>query len=161
MAEGVVVSPVFDGHNVIGLYAGLFLWIAAFTGVLIGFEWGEQAIYAMTHSSRPKFTRPPQSNPVAARRGSRSIKRSISRGKSSRRGGGHADSAARPEGFVHDRAARSEETSGSAHSSVTVDPYTGKVLQVHNFLNGSQGYRWIRFNRAIHTGDVWGLLATS
>jgi len=50
-----------------------------------------------------------------------------------------------------------EETSGVAHSSVTVDPYTGKVLQTRNFLTDSQGYRWIRYNRSIHTGDIWGL----
>ena len=46
---------------------------------------------------------------------------------------------------------------GLSHSSVTVDPYTGKVLQVHDFLTDSLGYRWIRFNRSIHTGDIGGL----
>jgi uncharacterized iron-regulated membrane protein len=28
---------------------------------------------------------------------------------------------------------------------------------VHNFLTDSQGYRVIRFNRSIHTGDIFGL----
>jgi len=28
---------------------------------------------------------------------------------------------------------------------------------VRNFLTDSQGYRLIRFNRSIHTGDIWGL----
>ena len=50
-----------------------------------------------------------------------------------------------------------EETSGSAHSTVAVDQYSGNVLQVHDFLTDSLGYRWIRFNRSIHTGDIWGL----
>jgi uncharacterized iron-regulated membrane protein len=50
-----------------------------------------------------------------------------------------------------------EETSGSAHSSVVVDQFSGKPLAVHNFLTDSQGYRWIRFNRSIHTGDIGGL----
>jgi uncharacterized iron-regulated membrane protein len=50
-----------------------------------------------------------------------------------------------------------EETSGSAHSSITVDQYSGAVLEVHNFLTDSKGYRWIRFNRSIHTGDIGGL----
>jgi uncharacterized iron-regulated membrane protein len=50
-----------------------------------------------------------------------------------------------------------EETSGSAHSSIAIDQYSGKVLQVHNFMTDSLGYRWIRFNRSIHTGDIWGL----
>jgi uncharacterized iron-regulated membrane protein len=50
-----------------------------------------------------------------------------------------------------------EETSGIAHSSVAVDQYSGAVLQAHDFLTDSAGYRWIRFNRSIHTGDIWGL----
>ena len=50
-----------------------------------------------------------------------------------------------------------EETSGIAHSTVTVDQYSGNVLQVHDFMTDSLGFRWIRFNRSIHTGDIWGL----
>ncbi len=50
-----------------------------------------------------------------------------------------------------------EETSAAVHSSVTIDQYSGKVLQVHSFLMDSAGYRWIRFNRSLHTGDIWGL----
>src|SRR5206468_2118726 len=50
----------FDTHHVIGIYMGFFLWIAALTGVLIGFESGEQTIYRLTHSSRPKFASPAQ-----------------------------------------------------------------------------------------------------
>lgn len=50
-----------------------------------------------------------------------------------------------------------EETSGSPHSDVTVDRYTGRILQVHDFMTESLGYRWIRFNRSIHTGDIGGL----
>lgn len=50
-----------------------------------------------------------------------------------------------------------EETSGSPHSTVAIDQYTGNPLAVHNFRTDSQGYRWIRFNRSIHTGDIGGL----
>jgi uncharacterized iron-regulated membrane protein len=51
-----------------------------------------------------------------------------------------------------------EETSGSAHSDAAIDQYSGQVLAAHNFLTDSQGYRWIRFNRSIHTGDAGGLI---
>ena len=54
-----------------------------------------------------------------------------------------------------------EETSGTAHSTVTVDQYTGRILAAHNFLTESRGFRWIRFNRSIHTGDRWGLAGQS
>ena len=148
----------FDAHHVIGLYAGLFLWIAAFTGVLIGFESGEKAIYAVTGSARPAFARPPQStlvsgvSPIGVDRAIDIARQAIP--------GAAVDTVSLP---LQPKASYTvvlrvpEETSGSAHSSVTVDQYSGAVLQVRNFLTDSQGYRWIRFNRSIHTGDIWGL----
>ncbi|HLK65085.1 MAG TPA: PepSY-associated TM helix domain-containing protein [Bryobacteraceae bacterium] len=148
----------FDLHRAIGIYAGLFLWISAFTGVLIGFESGEKAIYALTHSSRPNFARPPQATPVAD-----AIPIGVDRAMEI----AHQTMPtafldglslpANPKGAFTLVMRVPEETSGSAHSSVTVEPYTGKVLQVHDFLTDSQGYRWIRYNRSIHTGDIWGL----
>ena len=148
----------FDAHQAIGIYAGLFLWIAAFTGILIGFDWGEQAIYSVTHSSRPKFGRPPQSAPMP---GSAPI--GVDRAMA-------AAQQAIPDAAVdvmmlplNPKAPYQvilrvpEETSGSAHSSVAVDQFSGQALAVHNFLTDSEGYRWIRFNRSIHTGDIFGL----
>jgi uncharacterized iron-regulated membrane protein len=148
----------FDAHHVMGLYAGLFLWIAAFTGVVIGFESGEQAIYAMTHSSRPSFARPPQSTPVPGGTPI-TIDRAIEIARQAIPNAA-VDTVSLP---LNPRASYTvvlrvpEETSGSAHSSVTIDQFTGQVLQVRNFLTDSQGYRWIRFNRSIHTGDIGGL----
>jgi uncharacterized iron-regulated membrane protein len=49
-----------------------------------------------------------------------------------------------------------EETSETVHSSVTIDQYSAKVLNVRNYLTDSAGYRLIRFNRSIHTGDIFG-----
>lgn len=148
----------FDVHHVIGLYTGLLLWILAATGVLIGFDFGEKAIYALTNSSRPARGRPPQSTPAP---GATPI------GLAQALSIAHA---AMPTAFAEvimlPLDAKSaftivmrvpEETSGSPHSDVSVDQYSGKVLQVHNFLTDSAGFRWIRFNRSIHTGDIWGL----
>jgi uncharacterized iron-regulated membrane protein len=149
----------FDTHHVIGLYASLFLFIAAFTGVLIGFESGEKAIYSLTHSSRPKFARPPQSAAPASGASRLTVEQAMEVAHD-------AMPAAFLEMVMMPRGPKDvfnfvmrvpEETSGSPHSSVAVDQYTGKVLQVHDFLTDSQGYRWIRFNRAVHTGDIWGL----
>jgi uncharacterized iron-regulated membrane protein len=50
-----------------------------------------------------------------------------------------------------------EETSEAVHSSVTIDQFSGKVLSLRNYRTESAGYRWIRFNRSIHTGDIFGL----
>lgn len=148
----------FDAHHVIGIYAGLFLWIAAFTGVLIGFDSGEKAIYSLTHSSRPTFARPPQSTPIPG-----AIAINVDQALEVARRTMPAASVdnlslpLNPKGAFHIVMRVPEETSGSAHSSVTVDQYTGKVLQVHDFLTDSLGYRWIRYNRSVHTGDIWGL----
>jgi uncharacterized iron-regulated membrane protein len=148
----------FDAHHAIGIYAGLFLWIAAFTGILIGFESGEKAIYAVTHSSRPKFARPPDSTPVpgAAPIG---VDRAIAVARQA------MPNAAvdmlllplNPKATYQVVLRAPEETSASAHSSVAIDQFSGKVLDVRNFLTDSEGYRWIRFNRSIHTGDIGGL----
>jgi uncharacterized iron-regulated membrane protein len=149
---------LFDTHQVIGIYAGVFLWIAAFTGILIGFDWGETAIYALTHSQRPNFGRPPASAPApgAAPIG---VDRAIAVARAA------IPNAAVDMLFLPQNRKGAygvilrvpEETSGSAHSSVVVDQFSGKPLAVHNFLTDSQGYRWIRFNRSIHTGDIGGL----
>ena len=146
-----------DSHQVIGIYAAVFLTIASFTGILIGFGFGEK-FYAVTKSSPPPRPQPtpstlvPHVTPIMA-----DDVLDIAR---------HALPNAIPSVMVRPlRAAGSytvlmrvpEETSEAVHSSVTIDQYSGKVLAVHNFLTESGGYRAIRFNRSIHTGDIFGL----
>jgi uncharacterized iron-regulated membrane protein len=147
-----------DSHQAIGIYAALFLTIASFTGVLIGFGFGEKFFYAVTRSSPPPRPQPTPSTPV---KGALPIMADqvldIAR---------HAIPNATPSVMV--RPLRStgsytvlmrvpEETSEAVHSSVTIDQYSGKVLAVRNYQTESPGYRWIRFNRSIHTGDIFGL----
>ncbi len=50
-----------------------------------------------------------------------------------------------------------QDQSSSVHSSVYVDQFSGKVLKVEDFNKISAGYRAVRINRSIHTGDYWGL----
>ncbi|HTX38174.1 MAG TPA: PepSY-associated TM helix domain-containing protein [Bryobacteraceae bacterium] len=148
----------FDAHQAMGIYAGLFLWVAALTGMLIGFPSGEKAIYALTHSGPPKVTRPPASTPVPGATPI-GLDRAIAVAQQA------IPNAAvdllllppNPKGVYRVILRVPEETSGSAHSSVVVDQFSGQPLAVHNFLTGSEGYRWIRFNRSIHTGDIGGL----
>jgi uncharacterized iron-regulated membrane protein len=147
----------FDLHLTIGIWAGLFLFVAGFTGILIGFDSGEKAIYALTHSERPKFAPRARSTPLPGATPigvDRAVE--IARGVSPR---GAIDIVFLPTNLrgSYDIVVRvPEETSGSAHSNVVIDQYTGQVLQSSNFLTDSQGYRWIRFNRSIHTGDFGG-----
>ncbi|MGA3239018.1 MAG: PepSY-associated TM helix domain-containing protein [Bryobacteraceae bacterium] len=146
----------FDLHRCIGIYAGAFLWIAAFTGVLIGFSAAEKAIYSLTHSSGPTRPRLPQSVPGVTHI---SVDQALATARRTMPAAS-VDSVFLPLSpkapFVIVMRVP-EETSGSAHSTVAVDQYSGNVLQVQDFRTDSLGYRWIRFNRSIHTGDIWGL----
>jgi uncharacterized iron-regulated membrane protein len=149
----------FDLHLAIGIWAGVFLFVAGFTGILIGFESGEKAIFALTHSERPKFGPSAKSKSVPAGTQRIGVDRAMSIARAALPSGA-VDTIVLPTSpnSVYGVIVRvPEETSGSAHSNTLIDQYTGEVLVSHNFLTDSQGYRWIRFNRSIHTGDFGGL----
>jgi uncharacterized iron-regulated membrane protein len=147
-----------DSHQAIGIYAALFLMIASFTGILIGFSFGEKFFYAITRSSPPVRPQPLQSafvkgaSPIMADEVLDIARKTLPRATPSilvrplRASGAYTVLMRVP-----------EETSEAVHSSVTIDQFSGKVLAVHNFETESAGYRWIRFNRSIHTGDIFGL----
>jgi uncharacterized iron-regulated membrane protein len=61
-----------------------------------------------------------------------------------------------PKAAYHVQMRVPEETSEAVHSTVSIDQFNGQVLKVRNFKTDSMGYRVIRFNRSIHTGDVLG-----
>lgn len=147
----------FDTHHVIGLYAGLFLWIAAFTGILIGFDWGEKAIYKVTGSPEPsRVTRPVST--AAAGASQISVDRAMQIAQQAIHGGAIeiAQFPRGPQGAFLFVLRVPEETTGSPHSTVAVDQYSGQVLQARDFRTDSRGFYWIRFNRAVHTGDLFG-----
>jgi len=147
----------FDLHHVLGVYAGLFLFVAAFTGILIGFDFGEQAIFAVTHSSRPaprlKFSsvKTDDATPIG-------IDRAIEIAQQAMPGASFAGMGlpVDEKGVYGVMMRVPEETSESVHSSVAIDQYSGKVLELRNFTTDSTGYRVVRFNRSIHTGDIFG-----
>jgi uncharacterized iron-regulated membrane protein len=146
----------FDAHNAIGIYASLFLLLVTITGAVIGFDFFEPLIFKVTHSDPLVQRRLPNSVPTT---GAKPIT---------------ADQAidiahiAMPEGTPagmqlpsNPKAAylvqmRTEETAPAVHSFVVVDQYSGQVLGMQKFKS-SLGYRVIRFNRSLHTGDVLGL----
>src|SRR5262249_14280158 len=148
----------FDAHHALGLYGAVFLLIAAFTGILIGFDWGDELIYAVTHSRSFRPPRPLASTPIAGV-AAISADRALDIARQAMPGASVA-------GFqlpLNPRTSYTvlmrvpEETSESVHSFVNIDQYSGKVLHLQNFETDSLGYRVIRFNRSIHTGDVLGL----
>jgi len=146
----------FDLHHIIGVYVAAFLLLAAVTGVLIGFDSMQAMFYSATHSA-PNRVRPAQSTVMA---GAEPI------------GLEHVMDAAHhamPDGLIsivhipdtpHDAYQVIFRKPGDAWSAVHavawIDRYSGKVLAFTD-LYASPGYRAIRFNRALHTGDILGM----
>lgn len=148
----------FDAHQAVGIYAALFLFIASTTGIMIGFGFGEQTYYAITRSSPPARPKPWPSVPIP---GVRPIMADqvldIARHTMPNATVALLVRPIRVAGSYTVMMRVPEETSEAVHSTVTIDQYSGKVLNVRDYLTDSTGYRWIRFNRSIHTGDIFGL----
>ncbi|MCU1259344.1 MAG: Propeptide, PepSY amd peptidase [Bryobacterales bacterium] len=147
----------FDLHHVVGLYSSLFLLLAAVTGVLIGFESGERAIFSLAGGERPAQLPPAQSSPVEGG-AAVTIDKAVEIARA-------AIPYATVAGYSLPRKPKDaltvlmrvpEDTSETVHSGVAIDQYSGKVLQLRNFRTDSAGYYWVRFNRSLHTGDIWG-----
>ncbi|MBI3208229.1 MAG: PepSY domain-containing protein [Candidatus Solibacter usitatus] len=148
----------FDVHNVAGIYAAVFLFIAAVTGVVASFDSVNKAIFRVTGSTQVWHSGGPDSVPVV---GAVPISTDQAIGIARQQ-----LPEAEVDGVVLPRAPKQsfivlmrvpEEVTDSVHSSVVVDQYSGKPLQVLNFKTDSFAYRVMRFNRAIHTGDIFGM----
>jgi uncharacterized iron-regulated membrane protein len=148
----------FDLHHALGIYGAIFLFIAGLTGVLIGFDFGEEMIYAITHSEPPERMKPIQSTivpgatPITADQALDIARQALPEATVA-----GVQPPLNPKASFTVLMRMPEETSEAVHSSVSIDQYSGKVLRTVNFKIESQGYRVIRFNRSIHTGDVLGL----
>ena len=147
---------VFDMHNTIGIWSCVFLFMAAFTGFMVE---QERVYFALAGSGRPgpipKIVSSPQPgvNPVTADRALAAASAALA--------GASVQSLQLPlgpAGIFIVTMRFPEDSSETAHSPVLVDQYTGEVRFVRNFLTDSPGFRWVRFNRAIHTGDALGFL---
>jgi uncharacterized iron-regulated membrane protein len=146
----------FDAHNAIGIYASLLLLLVAITGVVIGFDFFEPLIFTMTHSEPLVQRRLPNStpvaggNPIAADQAIDAARKAMPEGTVA-----GMQLPAGPKGAYMVQM-RTEETAPSVHSFVVVDQYSGNVLGMQKFKS-SLGYRVIRFNRSLHTGDLLGI----
>ncbi len=146
----------WDLHNIIGIYVGIVLLLATVTGFFISFE---QPIYWITHSGHLERTPQPRSTPI----GSESPRPDLdSVLQASDEALPNATTVAvvlpaRPTSpYVFEKRVP-QDASLTVHSAVYIDQYTGKVLKVEDFNKISAGYRAVRINRSLHTGDYWGL----
>ncbi len=148
----------FDLHHVVGIYASLFLLLQAATGVLIGMPWGENVIFAAAGSGGAPRRPAVHSTPPLQRAARLSVDEALAIARGALPGAAVTGYTLPHEPRdVFDIALRVRgETSDAVHSGVSVDQFSGQVLQVRDFRTDSRGYYWARFNRALHTGDVLG-----
>nr|HEV7952867.1 PepSY-associated TM helix domain-containing protein [Candidatus Acidoferrales bacterium] len=143
-------------HSAVGIYTVLFFTIATFTGFFISFE---KPLYWITNSGplervpAPRSTQPTGSSQTAdldavLRASDEALPNAVSVMIGFPRG---------PKGAYVIQKRVPQDRSNFPHSSVYVDQFSGKVLKVEDFNKISAGYRVVRINRSIHTGDYWGL----
>ncbi len=146
----------FDVHNAVGVLSFAFLFVLALTGTIIGFErvttpW----IYSATRShpypgspaikpvSGASLISPDEAVAIAARAlpGAVPIAVNVTSGKAPYR-----------------VALRyPEDLTPGGRSRVFVNPYAGAVLQAESSRTTAAGTRVVILNRAIHTGDLFGV----
>jgi len=149
----------FDLHNAVGIWSFVFVGLATLTGLAIGFDdqlvpW----IYTVTRSAPalmyarpPRFTIVPSGPPIGPDRAV-AIARAALPGASPisvpipAATGVYAISARYP-----------EDLTPGGRSRVYIDQYSGSVLVAEGSRTAPAGSRLITLNRALHTGDVFGI----
>jgi uncharacterized iron-regulated membrane protein len=149
----------FDVHHVIGVYACAFLFVAGFTGVMVGFDAAEQQIYRLSGSEEPKRPKPPTASD-ATERPRISLEQAIAAARrvvqSEEVVAVVIPDDARSVYTVQLRSPREVAVDSPIPITVYVDPYSAAVIRVQDLFKQSPGYRLVRLNRAIHTGDIFG-----
>lgn len=147
----------FDLHNSTGILSFLFLLMLTLTGIVIGFERQTIPLFYRITSSQPDN---PPNLKLAARSGEPSITADqaveIARGSLS---GAQPNFLFMP-GPRHFYALSlrfPEDRTPGGRSRIYIDEYSGEVLYRLSSRTAAAGTRLINMNRAIHTGDVFGL----
>jgi len=149
----------FDIHNAAGIFSFVFLLALAATGILIGFDDRfAPLIYKLTRSApQLMYTRPPsfEVNP-----GTKPIgpDRAIEIARATLPGASPISVNVPSSTGVYSISARyPEDLTPGGRSRIVIDQYSGAVLAAEGSRTAPAGSRTITLNRAIHTGDVFGM----
>lgn len=146
----------FDVHNATGVFAFVVLLALSFTGVIIGYEdHTVPLLYKMTNSepSKQPDTPPPApgAKPITVDEAVEIARMAIP---------GAPPFQVNVPGPKNAYAIRShfpEDLTPGGRSRVIVDQYSGKVLFAEGSRTAPAGSRLVILNRAIHTGDIFGI----
>ena len=144
----------FDLHNAVGIVSLVFLLLLSVTGIVIGFERTSTPLFYRITGSQP--VRAPKAPPAAE--GTPIITpdqaATIARG---------AVPEAVPilmrmnQGMYTIAARFPEDRTPGGRTRIYVDAHTGQVLLADTSRTTAAGNRLVILNRAIHTGDIFGI----
>jgi len=146
----------FDLHNAVGILSFVFLLLLTLTGIMIGFERiTGPALYKLTGSTPAHMPRtfppPPGARPIPVDRVMEIARQALP---------GAAPFAIivpRPGDAYRVRLRFPEDRTPGGRSRVLVDQYTGQVLLAEGSRTAPAAERVVIANRAIHTGDIFGI----
>jgi uncharacterized iron-regulated membrane protein len=146
-----------DLHNAVGICSFAFLIVLAATGIMIGFEeTTTPMVYRLTNSERMQLPRsipagPAGARPIGADRAVAIARAAIPGAEPFQIGVPGA------RGAYQVRSHFPEDLTPGGRSFVVVDQWTGAVLFAQGSRTAPAGTRIVNFNRAVHTGDVFGV----
>ena len=146
----------FDVHNTIGVLAFAFLFILSLTGVVIGFESVTSPLFYRVTDSQPY----PFAVPVAPRAGAALVTPDAAVDAARKAMPGAvpiAVGAPNPKSAYRVAMRFPEDRTPGGRTRVFVDPYTGAVVLSESSRTTAGGTRIVNANRAIHTGDMFGI----
>jgi uncharacterized iron-regulated membrane protein len=146
----------FDLHNVVGIFSLLFLLLLSGTGILIGFEKISVPMFYRITGSQP--VRPPKPPLPVAKATPISADRALAIARATISGASPLMVEVPEPGQAYVVRMRfPEDRTPGGRSRVMVDQYSGSVLFVENSRTAPGGRRLTTINRAIHTGDIFGI----
>jgi uncharacterized iron-regulated membrane protein len=147
----------FDVHAAAGIFSFVFLLLLTGTGLIIGFEHTTTPLlYQITgsqasHPPRAEITSPPGATPITPDQAFQVARAALP---------GAAPfyiNVPEPREPYFVRLRYPEDLTPGGRSQVMIDPYTGKTIWAQGSRTAPAGARLVIANRAIHTGDIFGV----
>ena len=147
----------FDLHNAAGIFSFVFLMVLTLTGVVIGFERKTTPWLFQLTQSQPAREPDIQISPPA---GAKAITpdQAVELARAALPGAAPFQvNVPEPNDPYEVHLRYPEDLTPGGRSWVTLNPYSGKVLFVQSSRTAPAGTRMVILNRAVHTGDIFGI----
>ncbi|HEY6968626.1 MAG TPA: PepSY-associated TM helix domain-containing protein [Candidatus Angelobacter sp.] len=147
----------FDLHNMIGVFSLAFLLLLTLTGMVIGFERTTTPLLYRLTGSQPSRqptnfpAPPPDARPITPDQALEIARTSLPGATP------FLIIVPAPKGAYQIRLRYPEDRTPGGRSRMIVDQYTGKVLFAEGSRSAPAGTRMVIANRALHTGDIFGI----